>query len=89
MAILRNSDLRQRLSVQIPSQRPYDLSSQAKMENISSFTGLSRNGLSFEALERRVLVILLNKAKKYIINFLGVKAFDKVQEHFRTMPNQF
>ena len=84
MAILRNSDLRQRLSVQIPSQRPYDLSSQAKMENISSFTGLSRNGLSFEALERRVLVYTTQQGEKIYYQFPGSES---VRQGARAFPN--
>lgn len=84
MAILSNSDLRQRLSVQIPCQCPYNLSIQAKMENIRSFTGLARNGLQFGNIERRVLVYTTQQNEKVYYQFPGSES---VRQGARAFPN--
>lgn len=84
MAILSNSALRQRLSVQIPRQCPYSLSSQAKMENIRSFTGLARNGLQFGNIERRVLVYTTQQNEKIYYQFPGSES---VRQGARAFPN--
>lgn len=84
MAILSNDVLRQRLSVRIPSKCPYNLSSQEKMENISSFTSLSRNGLQFGTLERRVLVYTTQQNEKIYYQFPGSES---TRQGTRAFPN--
>lgn len=74
MPILPNEELRRRVSVTIPSQKPYELSKGQKLENIDSFNRLSRDGLLYGVTERRLLLYETIAGEKLYMQYPGLES---------------
>ena len=82
MALLSTSELKNRLTVQLPKKAPYNLSCQKKLENIETFCKLSRENLSYNKKERRLLLYTTLQGEKIYYQYPGKESGRKDEKKF-------
>ncbi len=74
MPLIPTNQLRSILTVNLPRQKPYAATLSAKNENITSFDGISRAGLSNGTSEKRILMYTTRAQEKVYIQFPGIES---------------
>lgn len=74
--------LKKRLTIQIPSQKPYFLSKNEKIENINVFCGLTRENLAYGKTERRILLYTTQNDEKIYYQYPGKESTRRDSANF-------
>lgn len=77
LVCLKSRKLRQELSTSISELTPYKKHEAQKSENIKSFNSLSRQGLDYAAVERRVLLYETSEHEKLYMQYPGKESARK------------
>lgn len=71
MALITMDEVRRRVTTRIPQVAPYLVSASKKLENIESFNALSRTGLSYGVMEKRILLYETASGEKLFMQYPG------------------
>ena len=74
MPLMATNQLRNMLTLILPAQKPYAATLNEKNENICSFDGISRAGLSSGVSEKRILMYTTRSHEKVYIQFPGIES---------------
>lgn len=80
--MLSTDILKERLTIQIPPEKPYFLSKKEKIENINSFCDLSRENLAFGKTERRILLYTTQNGEKIYYQYPGKESTRRDRANF-------